>query len=46
MTIDEESNIMAPIEWDIVDISRELMLQVARSDREDHREIYDALAEE
>ncbi len=46
MATEEESSEGSPLDQVMDDIRRELVLRVARSDRDDHREIYDALENE
>lgn len=43
--MEEEADVEAPIERVMADIRRELVLRVARADRDEHRDIYDALAD-
>ena len=46
MAAEEESESEAPIDRVMADIRRELVLRVARADRDEHRDVYDALADE
>ena len=43
---EEDADVEAPIDRVMVDIRRELVLRVTRADRDEHRDIYDALADE
>jgi hypothetical protein len=46
MATGEESGDRTPLDDVMDDIRRELVLRVARADREEHRDIYDALENE
>ena len=46
MAAEEGADVEAPIDRVMADIRHELVLRAARADREEHRDIYDALAEE
>lgn len=46
MAADEGADVEAPIDRIMADIRRELVLRVADADRDEHRDIYDALADE
>jgi hypothetical protein len=46
MAAEEGADVEAPIDRVMADIRRELVLRVARADRDEHRDIYDALADE
>ena len=46
MAAEEGADVETPIDRVMADIRRELVLRVARADREEHRDIYDALADE
>ena len=46
MATEEGSVENTPIDEVMDDIRQELVLRVAKADREDHREIYDALEDE
>jgi hypothetical protein len=46
MAAEEETDVEAPIDRVMADIRRELVRRVARADRDEHRDIYDALADE
>lgn len=46
MAAEEGTDVEAPIDRVMADIRRELVLRVARADRDEHRDIYDALADE
>ena len=46
MAAEEGGEVEVPIDRVMADIRRELVLRVARADREEHRDIYDALATE
>ncbi len=46
MAAEEGADGEAPIDRVMADIRRELVLRVARADRDEHRDIYDSLADE
>lgn len=46
MAIEEDSSSESPLDRVMDDIRRELVLRVAAADRDEHREIYDALENE
>jgi hypothetical protein len=46
MATDEQTGDRTPLDDVMDDIRRELVLRVAKADRDDHREIYDALENE
>lgn len=46
MATEEETAESTPLDDVMADIRRELVLQVAKADRDDHRDIYDALEDE
>lgn len=46
MATDEESGDASPLDQVMDDIRRELVLRAAKSDRDAHRDIYDALEDE
>lgn len=46
MATEEKSGDRTPLDDVMDDIRRELVLRVARADRDEHREIYDALEHE
>lgn len=46
MAAEEGADVEAPIDRVMSDLRRELVLRVARTDRDEHRAIYDALADE
>lgn len=46
MAAEEDSELEAPLDRVMEDIRRELVLRVAQADRDEHREIYDALEDE
>lgn len=46
MAAEEGADVEAPIDRVTADIRRDLVLRVARADRDEHRDIYDALADE
>jgi len=46
MATEEGTDVEAPIEKVMAGIRRELVLRVAGADRDEHRDIYDALADE
>ena len=46
MVAEEGSELEAPLDRVMEDIRRELVLRVAKADREEHRDIYDALEDE
>ena len=46
MAAEEGADVEAAIERVMADIRRELVLRVARADRDEHRDVYDALADE
>lgn len=46
MATEEGADVEPPIDRVMADIRRELVLRVARDDREEHRDIYDSLADE
>lgn len=46
MAAEEGADVEAPIDRVMADIRHELVLRVARADRDDHRDIYDTLADE
>ncbi|MDX1746538.1 MAG: hypothetical protein R3324_11425 [Halobacteriales archaeon] len=46
MATEEGADVETPIERVMADIRRELVLRVARADRDEHRDVYDALADE
>jgi len=46
MATEEESGDRTPLDDVMEDIRRELVLRVAEADRDEHREIYDALEDE
>lgn len=46
VTTDEESSAESPLDRVMGDIRRELVLRAAREDRDEHRDIYDALEQE
>ncbi len=46
MTTEEQSAELTPLDEVMEDIRRELVLRVAKADRDEHREIYDALENE
>jgi hypothetical protein len=46
MATDEESATATPLDDVMEDIRRELVLRAAEADREEHRDIYDALEDE
>ena len=45
MAAEEGADFEAPIDRVMADIRRELVLRVALADRDEHRDIYDALAD-
>ncbi|WP_380676324.1 hypothetical protein [Salinigranum sp. GCM10025319] len=46
MATEEQTGDRTPLDDVMDDIRRELVLRVARADRDEHREIYDALENE
>jgi hypothetical protein len=46
MATEEQSGDRTPLDDVMDDIRRELVLRVAKADRDEHREIYDALENE
>jgi len=46
MATEEQKGETTPLDDVMEDIRRELVLRVAKSDRDEHREIYDALEDE
>jgi len=46
METEEQNGETTPLDDVMEDIRRELVLRVAKSDRDEHREIYDALEDE
>jgi hypothetical protein len=46
MVTDEKQGESTPLDDVMEDIRHELVLRVAKSDRDEHREIYDALEDE
>jgi hypothetical protein len=46
MATEEQTGDRTPLDDVIDDIRRELVLRVARADRDEHRDIYDALENE
>ena len=46
MAAGDGADVEAPIDRVMADIRRELVLRAAGADRDEHRDIYDALAEE
>ena len=46
MATEEQKGETTPLDGVMEDIRRELVLRVAKSDRDEHREIYDALKDE
>ena len=46
MAAEEGADVETPIDRVMADIRRELVLRVARADRDEHRVIYDTLADE
>lgn len=46
MATEEKTSDRTPLDHVMEDIRRELVLRVAEADRDDHREIYDALENE
>jgi len=46
MATDEETGERTPLDDVMEDIRRELVLRVAEADRDEHREIYDAVENE
>jgi len=46
MTTEEQTGDRTPLDDVMDDIRRELVLRVAKADRDDHRDIYDALENE
>jgi len=46
MATEEQEGETTPLDDVMEDIRRELVLRVAESDRDEHREIYDALEDE
>lgn len=46
MAADERADVETPIDRVVADIRRELLLRVARADRDEHRDIHDSLADE
>ncbi|MDY6817819.1 MAG: hypothetical protein SVG88_04080 [Halobacteriales archaeon] len=46
MATEEKTGEQSPLDDVMADIRRELVLRVAKSDRDEHREIYDALENE
>lgn len=46
MSTDERTDERTPLDDVMAEIRREIVVRAARADREDHREIYDALANE
>lgn len=46
MATEEQSGEVTPLDEVMEDIRRELVLRVAKADRDEHREIYDALKDE
>lgn len=46
MATEEQKSETTPLDEVMEDIRRELVLRVAESDRDEHREIYDALEDE
>lgn len=46
MATDEQSDEQSPLDAVMEDIRREIVLRAAKADRDDHREIYDALEDE
>lgn len=46
MATDEQPGESTPLDDVMEDIRRELVLRVAKADRDDHRDIYDALEDE
>ena len=46
MATDEQSGEVTPLDEVMEDIRRELVLRVAKADRDENREIYDALESE
>jgi hypothetical protein len=46
MATDEQSATGTPLDDVMEDIRRELVLRAAKADREEHRDIYDALEDE
>ena len=43
MATEEQSSEVTPLDEVMEDIRRELVLRVAKADRDEHRDIYDAL---
>jgi len=46
MATEEQTGERTPLDEVMEDIRRELVLRAARADRDDHRDIYDALEDE
>lgn len=46
MATDEDGSRESPLDRVMADIRRELVVRVAREDREDNRDVYDALEHE
>ena len=46
MSTEDQTSETTPLDDVMADIRRELVLCVAKSDRDEHREIYDALEDE
>lgn len=46
MATDEQSGERTPLDEVMDDIRRELVLRAAKADRDEHRDIYDALEDE
>lgn len=46
MATEEQSGEVTPLDEVMKDIQREIVLRVAKADRDEHREIYDALENE
>ncbi|WP_276271569.1 hypothetical protein [Haloarcula litorea] len=46
MATDEQTGDRTPLDDVMDDIRRELVLRVAKADRDEHRDIYDALEDE
>ena len=46
MAAEEGTELEAPLDRVMADIRRELVLRVAQADRDEHRDIYDALEHE
>jgi hypothetical protein len=46
MATEERSGEVTPLDEVMEDIRRELVLRVAKADRDEHRDIYDALEDE